>query len=389
MLILTTVSTVVFSNSLKAQCLGALYGQYPAATFTPTCGGTCTYQTITTLGYGGEYSKVNVTAGNTYRFRSSNVNDFITIANNGGTLSYASGVGGAAGITWVATITGTVRFYTHANAACGNSTAFRTRSVCCIGAAPAAPANDLVCNATTVTCGSTTAGTTVNATSTGTYEGTTLCGTAQSSAGVWYKFIGTGQTITASLCATAWDSKIQIYSGALCTALTCIGGIDDGGPACAGTSASFSWASVLGTTYWINVSGYSTTSAFSLALTCVTPAVAPPNDLVCSATSISCGATLAGTTINATNSGTGENGTCTTAQTMPGVWYVVPGNGQIMTASLCATAWDSKIGVFSGPNCSTLTCVGGIDDNGPACTGLSASFTWTSVVGQNYYILVH
>ncbi len=389
LLILTTVSTVVFSNSLKAQCLGALYGQYPATTFTPTCGVTCTYQTITTLGYGGEYSKVNVTAGNTYRFRSSNINDFITIANNGGTLSYASGVGGAAGITWVATITGTVRFYTHANAACGNSTALRTRSVCCIGAAPAAPANDLVCNATTVACGSTTAGTTVNATSTGTYEGTTLCGTAQSSAGVWYTFIGTGQTITASLCATAWDSKIQIYSGALCIALTCIGGIDDGGPACAGTSASFSWVSTLGTTYWINVSGYSTTSAFSLALTCVTPAVAPPNDLVCSATSISCGATLAGTTTNATNSGTGENGTCTTTQTMPGVWYVIPGNGQIMTASLCGTVWDSKIGIFSGPNCSTLTCVGGIDDNGPACTGLSASYTWTSVVGQNYYILVH
>jgi len=389
LLILTTVSTVVFSNSLKAQCLGATYGLYPTAAFTPTCGVTCTYQNITTLGYAGEYSRVNVTAGNTYRFRSSNTTDFITISNTLGAPAYTSGVGGALGITWVATITGPVRFYTHTSAACGNSTAFRTRSVCCIGGAPAAPANDLVCNATTITCGSTTAGTTVNATSTGTYEGTSFCGTTQSSAGVWYKFVGTGQTITASLCATAWDSKIQVYSGATCTALTCIGGNDDAGPACAGLSASYSWVSTLGTTYWINVSGYNTTSAFSLALTCVTPAVPPANDLVCNATSISCGATLAGTTTNATNSGTGENGTCTTAQTMPGVWYVIPGNGQIMTASLCATAWDSKIGVFSGPNCSTLTCVGGIDDNGPACTGLSASFTWTSVVGQNYYILVH
>ena len=389
LLILTTVSTVVFSNSLKAQCLGATYGLYPTAAFTPTCGVTCTYQNITTLGYAGEYSRVNVTAGNTYRFRSSNTTDFITISNTLGAPAYTSGVGGALGITWVATITGPVRFYTHTSAACGNSTAFRTRSVCCIGGAPAAPANDLVCNATTIACGSSTAGTTVNATSTGTYEGTTFCGTGQSSAGVWYRFVGTGQTITASLCATAWDSKIQVYSGATCTALTCIGGVDDAGPACAGLSASYSWVSTLGTTYWINVSGYSTTSAFNLALTCLTPAVAPPNDLVCSATSISCGATLAGTTINATNSGTGENGFCGTSQTMPGVWYVVPGNGQIMTASLCGTAWDSKISVFSGPNCSTLTCVGGVDDNGPACVGASASFTWTSVVGQNYYILVH
>jgi gliding motility-associated-like protein len=389
LLTLAAALTILFTNNVLAQCLNAPNGQWPGTTFTPACGASCTYQTITTAGYNGEYSRVNVIAGNTYRFRSSVTTDFITISNTGGTVSFASGLGGAPGITWVATITGTVRFYTHTSAACGSNTTNRTRSVCCIGGAPAAPANDLVCNATTITCGSSTAGTTVNATSTGTYEGTTFCGTGQSSAGVWYRFVGTGQTITASLCATAWDSKIQVYSGATCTALTCIGGVDDAGPACAGLSASYSWVSTLGTTYWINVSGYSTTSAFNLALTCLTPAVAPPNDLVCSATSISCGATLAGTTINATNSGTGENGFCGTSQTMPGVWYVVPGNGQIMTASLCGTAWDSKISVFSGPNCSTLTCVGGVDDNGPACVGASASFTWTSVVGQNYYILVH
>src|SRR5690606_26594961 len=115
----------------------------------------------------------------------------------------------------------------------------------------------------------------------------------------------------------------------------------------------------------------------------------PANDVVCSATSISCGQTLAGTTVNATNSGTGENQTCGIAQTQPGVWYVVAGNGQIMTASLCGTGWDSKISVFSGPNCGALTCVGGIDDDGPACTGLSASYSWASTPGVNYYILVH
>jgi gliding motility-associated-like protein len=391
MLLVAFSLSFLFSFTTFSQCLTAPYGQWPGTTFTPACGATCTYQTITTVGYAGEYSRVNVVAGNTYRFRSSFATDYITISNTTGTVTYAFGIGGAPGITWVATITGVVRFYTHANgpAACATNTTSRTRSVCCIGGGPTAPANDLVCNATTITCGSTTAGTTVNATSTGTYEGTTLCGTAQSSAGVWYRFVGTGQTITASLCATAWDSKIQVYSGATCTALTCVGGIDDNGPACAGLSASYSWPSVLGTTYWINVSGYSTTSAFSLSLTCAAAIVAPPNDLVCNATAISCGATLAGTTINATNSGTGEALTCGTNQSMPGVWYVVPGNGQIMTASLCGTVWDSKISVFSGTSCAALTCVGGVDDNGPACATTSASFSWTSVVGQNYYILVH
>jgi hypothetical protein len=126
-------------------------------------------------------------------------------------------------------------------------------------------------------------------------------------------------------------------------------------------------------------------------ITCLTCAPPPPpsNDLVCNSTPITCGQTLSGTTVNATNSGTGENGLCSVSQTQPGVWYVISGNGQIMTANLCATAWDSKMSVFSGPNCSTLSCVGGNDDFGPACSSSSASFSWTSSIGTNYYILVH
>jgi hypothetical protein len=137
-------------------------------------------------------------------------------------------------------------------------------------------------------------------------------------------------------------------------------------------------------------SGASGSAQIGIGTACAPPP--PPsvaNDLVCSATSISCGATLSGTTVNATNSGTGEGGSCGTAQTQPGVWYVVAGNGQTMTASLCATAWDSKISVFTGTNCSTLTCIGGNDDFGPACASSSASYSWPSVNGQNYYILVH
>ena len=129
-------------------------------------------------------------------------------------------------------------------------------------------------------------------------------------------------------------------------------------------------------------------TSYITCMSCVAP-TAPSNDLVCNSTPITCGQTLSGTTVNATNSGTGEAGFCSVSQTQPGVWYVVSGNGQIMTANLCATAWDSKISVFSGPNCSTLSCVGGNDDFGPACSSSSASFSWTSTVGTNYYILVH
>ena len=117
---------------------------------------------------------------------------------------------------------------------------------------------------------------------------------------------------------------------------------------------------------------------------------AASNDLVCNATPTSCGQTLSGSTINSTLSGTNEGISCGNDQTMPGVWFSIQGNGQTITASLCGTSsWDSKISVFSGSSCSVLTCVGGIDDNGPSCSGTPASYSWNSVSGLNYFILVH
>ncbi len=143
-----------------------------------------------------------------------------------------------------------------------------------------------------------------------------------------------------------------------------------------------------GTTYYFMGDPEGTTGgSVTFLINCPPPA--PANDLVCNATAITCGQTLSGTTIGASNSGTGENGTCNVTQSFNGVWYKVVGNGQIMTASLCGTAWDSKISVFTGASCAALTCLGGNDDGGPACTGTSASYSWTSVVGTNYYILVH
>ena len=176
-------------------------------------------------------------------------------------------------------------------------------------------------------------------------------------------------------------SSIWVWSGACPNAGgTCVGSVSG-----TGTVQTLSVAMTAGVTYYIMFDTWPSPvspcpGTFSISV----PPAAPANDLVCNATAISCGATLSGTTIGASNSGTGENQTCGISQTMPGVWYVVAGNGQTMTASLCATAWDSKMSVFSGTSCAALTCVGGVDDSGPACATSSASYSWTSVVGQNY-----
>ncbi|MBM3429764.1 MAG: hypothetical protein FJX99_02125, partial [Bacteroidetes bacterium] len=238
-------------------------GQWPGgAAYVPSCSGIT--ETITTCGYRGDYSLVSVTAGTSYTFSSSNANDVITIDDNGVAPALTWGTGS---VVWVATYTGTIRFYTHGNG-CSTSFVCRSRRVLC--GSTAAPANNLVCNATAINCGQTIAGTTVNSTNSGTGENQT-CGTPQTTGGVWYVVAGTGGAMTASLCGTAWDSKISVFSGPNCNTLTCIGGNDDNGPACAGTRASYTWNTTIGVNYYILVHGYSTTSAFNLALTCVTP----------------------------------------------------------------------------------------------------------------------
>jgi len=151
------------------------------------------------------------------------------------------------------------------------------------------PTNDLICNATPITCGQTVNGTTVNATPNGTGEGLACGGFTQNQPGVWYSIVGSGSNINASLCGTGWDSRIQVFTGANCNTVTCVGGNDNNGPLCAGNAASFSWLAVNGQTYYILVSGATAaTSAFALSMACQTPCTAtcsggpPPANDACS-----------------------------------------------------------------------------------------------------------
>ncbi len=80
--------------------------------------------------------------------------------------------------------------------------------------------------------------------------------------GVWYSVTGTGNAMTASLCATApsFDSVMLVMAGT-CDGLTIISTGDDAGPACTGSQASSSWCAELGTNYLIWVAPFSTGAA--------------------------------------------------------------------------------------------------------------------------------
>lgn len=109
-------------------CLTSPGGAYPTAAYTATTCDGITPNVITTFGYAGEYSTVNVTTGQTYTFTSSKVTDLITISADGG---LTAAVYGTTPVTWVSTIDGSVRFYNHTNDQCGTESMNRTRSVIC------------------------------------------------------------------------------------------------------------------------------------------------------------------------------------------------------------------------------------------------------------------
>ena len=87
------------------------------------------------------------------------------------------------------------------------------------------------------------------------------CGTGNGTGGgVWYSVIGTGNTITATLCSefTTYDTKIRVFCNS-CDDLMCAAG-DDDDPTCTyGTLQSTAiWCSEAGTEYFILVHGFST-----------------------------------------------------------------------------------------------------------------------------------
>lgn len=101
-------------------------GPWPEVAFTPICDDTT--QNITTGGWAGEYSPVNVIEGETYTFTSSIESDFITLADDQGETVYTTGTGS---VTWTATATEELRFYLHVDADCGSESESRTRAVRC------------------------------------------------------------------------------------------------------------------------------------------------------------------------------------------------------------------------------------------------------------------
>lgn len=114
------------SNRAGEGCLNSEFGQYPEETYVPSCIGII--ERITTIGWAGEYSKVQVSAGTAYIFSSSMATDFITIADEEGAFVFATGTGA---VSWTSPNDQVIRFYNHADEECSSEEVSRTRGVQC------------------------------------------------------------------------------------------------------------------------------------------------------------------------------------------------------------------------------------------------------------------
>ncbi len=127
------------------------------------------------------------------------------------------------------------------------------------------PTNDLCADAETIECGDLK----TTDTSLATADIAPFCDTSDGTGGgVWYKFTGTGEEVTASLCNTSFDTKLRVYTGT-CGALVCEIGNDDDFSACSSSASQVTWTSVMGTDYYILVHGFgSDQGLFQLTLDC-------------------------------------------------------------------------------------------------------------------------
>lgn len=242
---------------------------------------------------------------------------------------------------------------------------------------PAPPANDQCSGAVAITCGTSTSGTTLNATTTNDPTGS-CSGETVDAPGVWYTYNPgvTPQNVTLDTdnATTNYDTKIHVYTAASCAGpFTCVAADDDAGT---GTTSLTSFAAAASTTYYILVNGASgATGNFALDINCT---AAPVNDACSGALTLTCGGTLTGQNNTAATS-TEDGLVCgtTVGATSRGMWYKFVGDGRIATITTTALT-GSEITVWTGSDCSSLTCLSGV---------LGTTHTFTAEAGTTYYVL--
>ncbi|TNF49629.1 MAG: T9SS type A sorting domain-containing protein [Bacteroidetes bacterium] len=238
----------------------------------PDGAGACTAGSISTGNLTVIVSDIPTTANAGSDFTTGGCVTTATLAGNTpivgtGTWTIISGPGSitspnspTSGVTGLQAGIATTFRWTITNSPCASS----SDDVIITGGACASP--DLCSGAIAVSCNNTYTGTTVGMTAD---TGLPGCGTSPGTGGsVWYVLAGTGGAVTASLCGSSYDTKINVYSGTSCASLAgCVASNDD----FCGLQSEVTFTTTIGTNYYILVNGFgSETGNYTLNISCCT-----------------------------------------------------------------------------------------------------------------------
>lgn len=261
------------------------------------------------------------------------------------------------------------------------------------------PTNDPCASATPLPCGtSNLSGTTVNA-----VAETAPFGYA-SPYGVWYTFTGNGQQTTITTTASAgFDHEMTILSGS-CGSFTFITS-QDVGPS--GGNETYTFTTVSGVQYYVYVAHWSTSStttgAFTISSTCVSPLPADPTGATASSASICSGSstTLTATGVVgtaywfegscATSGQIGTGSTLNVSPTTTTTYYVRNNDGQWSANCASVTVTVNPMPTANAGADQTICAGSSVVLSGavtPSSTTGSQTFTWSgSGYDSDYYIV--
>ena len=195
---------------------------------------------------------------------------------------------------------------------------------------------------------------------------------------VWYALEGTGGAINVDLQSTVKTVQLSIFSGD-CNSLDCVAGRLGEGTFI--NKATETFDSTDGTLYYL----YAQVEAGDFSLT-TTEVTRPDNDDCISATELSLGSAVSGSTLYASSDNVRDLCGRTNPISAPGTWFSLQGTGDTMTATFEAS-YDAQLTVFAGIDCETLTCIDGTDGEPPDYQ--AGSVRWASASGVTYFLFMH
>lgn len=221
-------------------------------------------------------------------------------------------------------------------------------------------------------------GSTAFDTSTGTPSVEPWTCVASTAADLWFAYTAAASTLlNIDTCGSSYDTALMVFDSCGGLEVACN---DDS----CGTQSAVSFVPVAGTTYYIRVGGWSTSTGAGVLniQEVLTPLT---NDDCAHALPVGGGTTLADTTLATTSTEPWSCSTTTVFTHGKDIWYTyTPAGSGDFTINACnaGTAFDTVIELFTG-SCGALTVVA-CNDDVPCTPSFRSAVTYCGLAGETY-----